>query len=37
LENLRFDRYHPTAAGHACAAAAMAAAVRQILAESTST
>jgi lysophospholipase L1-like esterase len=33
LDALRFDRYHPTAAGHACAAAAMAAAVRQILAE----
>jgi lysophospholipase L1-like esterase len=37
LDKLRFDRYHPTAAGHACAAAAMAAAVRQILAEGSST
>jgi lysophospholipase L1-like esterase len=31
LEDLRFDRYHPTAAGHACAAAAMTSAVREIL------
>jgi lysophospholipase L1-like esterase len=28
---LRFDRYHPTAAGHRCAAEAMAAAVRGII------
>jgi lysophospholipase L1-like esterase len=33
LDELRFDRYHPTGAGHACAAAAMSAAVRQILQE----
>lgn len=32
LEELRFDRYHPTAAGHACAARAMAGAVREIMA-----
>jgi len=33
LDELRFDRYHPTAAGHACAAAAMSNAVRQIIQE----
>lgn len=31
-DKLRFDRYHPTAAGHRCAAEAMAEAVRGILA-----
>jgi lysophospholipase L1-like esterase len=30
LDALRFDRYHPTAAGHACAAAAIATAVEKI-------
>ena len=30
-EKLRFDRYHPTAAGHRCAADAMATAVREII------
>ncbi len=30
-DKLRFDRYHPTAAGHRCAADAMAAAVREII------
>jgi len=32
LDELRFDRYHPTAAGQACAAEAMSTAVREILA-----
>lgn len=30
-EKLRFDRYHPTAAGHRCAAEAMATVVREII------
>ncbi len=30
-EKLRFDRYHPTAAGHHCAAAALAEAVRGLM------
>lgn len=35
-EKLRFDRYHPSAAGHRCAAEAMAAAVRKIVERPTS-
>jgi len=31
FDKLRFDRYHPTKAGHRCAAGAMAAAVREIM------
>lgn len=31
LKDLRFDRYHPTAAGHACAAAAITAALQDIV------
>lgn len=31
LEDLRFDRYHPTIAGHACTAAALAKAVAEIV------
>jgi lysophospholipase L1-like esterase len=30
-QKLRFDRYHPTAAGHRCAAEALAASVREIM------
>jgi len=32
LEELRFDRYHPTPSGHACAAAALSDAVAEIVA-----
>ncbi|HKH45321.1 MAG TPA: SGNH/GDSL hydrolase family protein [Thermoanaerobaculia bacterium] len=31
FDKLRFDRYHPTKAGHRCAAEALAAAVREIM------